>query len=215
MFKTLVKYIGEFKRDAVLTPVLVVMEVIMEVIIPIIMAVIIDYGLESRSLGKVVLIGLAMIVAAMLALWFGVESGLLTPSRQFRITATAKFFLSLLPCIYGLINITDYRNTFFNPNQAAVQAQMVILRKAPYLVRIIFIMGSPAFIQPFHFSDSLIIRHTVSFHKMLCLKCFFRMNIDIQTVSCFFQNRIRTASHNHTGFFFCKFRDDLSLDTAG
>ncbi len=32
MFKTLVKYIGEFKRDAVLTPVLVVMEVIMEVI---------------------------------------------------------------------------------------------------------------------------------------------------------------------------------------
>ena len=47
---------------------------------------------------------------------------LLTPSRQFRITATAKFFLSLLPCIYGLINITDYRNTFFNPNQAAVQA---------------------------------------------------------------------------------------------
>ena len=53
MFQTLVKYIGEFKRDAVLTPVLVVMEVIMEVIIPIIMAVIIDYGLESRSLGKV------------------------------------------------------------------------------------------------------------------------------------------------------------------
>ena len=47
MFKTLAKYIGEFKRDAVLTPVLVVMEVI----IPIIMAVIIDYGLESRSLG--------------------------------------------------------------------------------------------------------------------------------------------------------------------
>ncbi len=29
MFKTLVKYIGEFKRDAILTPVLVVMEVIM------------------------------------------------------------------------------------------------------------------------------------------------------------------------------------------
>jgi len=27
MFKTLVKYIGEFKRDAILTPVLVVIEV--------------------------------------------------------------------------------------------------------------------------------------------------------------------------------------------
>ena len=80
-----------------------------------------------------------------------------TSSRQCRITTTANFFLSLLPRIYGLINITDYGNTFFNPNQAAVQAQMVVLRMAPYLIRIIFIMGSPAFIQPFHFSDSLII----------------------------------------------------------
>lgn len=45
MFKILVKYIGEFKRDAVLTPVLVVMEVI----IPIIIAAIIDYGLETGA----------------------------------------------------------------------------------------------------------------------------------------------------------------------
>ncbi len=63
---------------------------IMEVIIPIIMAVIIDYGLESRSLGKVVLIGLAMIVAAMLALWVGVESGRVHLCVQF-IVLTKNF----------------------------------------------------------------------------------------------------------------------------
>ena len=97
MFKTLVKYIGEFKRDAVLTPILVVMEVIMEVIIPIIMAVIIDYGLESRSLGKVVLIGLAMIVAAMLALWFGVESGRTASS------ASSGFAMNLRQAMYEKI----------------------------------------------------------------------------------------------------------------
>lgn len=104
MFKTLVKYIGEFKRDAVLTPVLVVMEVIMEVIIPIIMAVIIDYGLESRSLGKVVLIGLAMIVAAMLALWFGVESGRTASS------ASSGFAMNLRQAMYEKIQAFSFSN---------------------------------------------------------------------------------------------------------
>ncbi len=104
MFKTLVKYIGEFKRDAVLTPVLVVMEVIMEVIIPIIMAVIIDYGLESRSLGKVVMIGLAMIVAAMLALWFGVESGRTASS------ASSGFAMNLRQAMYEKIQAFSFSN---------------------------------------------------------------------------------------------------------
>ncbi len=104
MFKTLAKYIGEFKRDAVLTPVLVVMEVIMEVIIPIIMAVIIDYGLESRSLGKVVLIGLAMIVAAMLALWFGVESGRTASS------ASSGFAMNLRQAMYEKIQAFSFSN---------------------------------------------------------------------------------------------------------
>ena len=104
MFKTLVKYIGEFKRDAVLTPVLVVMEVIMEVIIPIIMAVIIDYGLESRSLGKVALIGLAMIVAAMLALWFGVESGRTASS------ASSGFAMNLRQAMYEKIQTFSFSN---------------------------------------------------------------------------------------------------------
>ncbi len=100
MFKTLAKYIGEFKRDAVLTPVLVVMEVI----IPIIMAVIIDYGLESRSLGKVVLIGLGMIVAAMLALWFGVESGRTASS------ASSGFAMNLRQAMYEKIQAFSFSN---------------------------------------------------------------------------------------------------------
>ena len=104
MFKTLVKYIGEFKRDAILTPVLVVMEVIMEVIIPIIMAAIIDYGLESRSLGKVVLIGLGMIVAALLALWFGVESGRTASS------ASSGFAMNLRQAMYEKIQTFSFSN---------------------------------------------------------------------------------------------------------
>lgn len=40
MFKTLVNQIGDYKRDTILTPVLVILEVIMEVIIPMMMAAI-------------------------------------------------------------------------------------------------------------------------------------------------------------------------------
>lgn len=87
-----------------LTPVLVVMEVIMEVIIPIIMAAIIDYGLESRSLGKVVLIGLGMIVAALLALWFGVESGRTASS------ASSGFAMNLRKAMYEKIQAFSFSN---------------------------------------------------------------------------------------------------------
>ena len=75
MFKTLLKQIGDYRKDAILTPVFVILEVVMEVIIPLMMAAIIDYGLSEQSLKMVCLIGAAMIVMAGLALFFGVESG--------------------------------------------------------------------------------------------------------------------------------------------
>lgn len=104
MFKTLLKQIGEFKRDAILTPVFVVLEVVMEVIIPILMAAIIDYGLESRSLETVVWIGLAMIAAAMLALWFGVESGKTASS------ASSGFAMNLRQAMYEKIQTFSFSN---------------------------------------------------------------------------------------------------------
>nr|WP_304973169.1 ABC transporter ATP-binding protein [uncultured Schaedlerella sp.] len=68
------------------------------------MAVIIDYGLESRSLGKVVLIGLGMIVAAMLALWFGVESGRTASS------ASSGFAMNLRQAMYEKIQTFSFSN---------------------------------------------------------------------------------------------------------
>lgn len=75
MFKILLKQIGDYKKDAILTPVFVILEVIMEVIIPLMMAAIIDYGLKGQSLKTVCMIGGAMIVMAGLALFFGCDHG--------------------------------------------------------------------------------------------------------------------------------------------
>lgn len=48
MFKTLLKQIGDYKKDAILTPVFVILEVVMEVIIPLMMAgLALFFGVES------------------------------------------------------------------------------------------------------------------------------------------------------------------------
>ncbi len=104
MFKTLLKQIGDYKRDAVLTPIFVILEVIMEVIIPMMMAAIIDYGLTGQSLKTVCLIGAAMIVMAGLALFFGVESGRTASS------ASSGFAMNLRQAMYERIQTFSFSN---------------------------------------------------------------------------------------------------------
>lgn len=47
MIKRLAKYVGEFKRDTFITPILMILEVLMDIIIPFLMALIIDNGLAN------------------------------------------------------------------------------------------------------------------------------------------------------------------------
>ena len=58
MLKTLLAQIKEYKKDTILTPVLVVVEVILEVVIPLLMAMIIDKGIEVRDMNMVVKLGI-------------------------------------------------------------------------------------------------------------------------------------------------------------
>ena len=47
MIKKLMSYIGEFKRDTILSPVFVTLEVFLEVLLPTLMALVIDNGVET------------------------------------------------------------------------------------------------------------------------------------------------------------------------
>ncbi len=104
MFKTLLKQVGDYKRDTILTPVLVILEVIMEVIIPMMMAAVIDYGLRGQDLKTVCLIGIGMIVMAGLALFFGVESGNTASS------ASSGFAMNLRQAMYERIQTFSFSN---------------------------------------------------------------------------------------------------------
>ena len=75
MIKKLAKSIKEYKRESILTPILVSLEVVMEVIIPLLMANLIDKGMYAGDMNEVLKIGLELVGAAMLSLIFGVLSG--------------------------------------------------------------------------------------------------------------------------------------------
>lgn len=75
MLKKLLQHVGEYKKDTIITPILVILEVVMEIVIPLFMAKIVDVGLANGDMNYVVKVGIAMLVAAFLALYFGIAAG--------------------------------------------------------------------------------------------------------------------------------------------
>ena len=75
MNRKLLRSVREYKRESILTPLLVVMEVFMEVLIPLLMANIIDIGIMESDMGYIVKTGALLVLLAMVALVFGAKAG--------------------------------------------------------------------------------------------------------------------------------------------
>ncbi|EET60927.1 ABC transporter, ATP-binding protein [Marvinbryantia formatexigens DSM 14469] len=75
MLKNLLRCVGEYKKPSVLAPVCVTLEVILEVLIPLLMASLIDEGISSGNMNRILFYGLILIVAAMASLACGALSG--------------------------------------------------------------------------------------------------------------------------------------------
>lgn len=76
MIRKISQYIGEYKKDTILTPVLIALEVFTEVIIPILMAKIIDVGVAEGDISYVTKIGIIMLLFSFASLAFGVLAGI-------------------------------------------------------------------------------------------------------------------------------------------
>ncbi|WP_139905973.1 ABC transporter ATP-binding protein [Clostridium thermarum] len=75
MIKKILRYVNEFKRDSIITPVFIALEVVLEIILPYLMSMIIDNGVEKGNIKYVLTIGAIMIVASVLSLIFGALAG--------------------------------------------------------------------------------------------------------------------------------------------
>ena len=78
MFKTIFSYVGQYKKQAVLSPVSIIGEVAMEVLIPAVMAMIIDNGIKKGDIGYVAGMGLLMLGMSLVSLFFGALAGRLS-----------------------------------------------------------------------------------------------------------------------------------------
>ncbi len=71
MFKHLIPCIKEYKKQTILSPLLVIGEVILEVLIPILMANIIDIGIANKDMSYIIKTGALMVLMSLISLSFG------------------------------------------------------------------------------------------------------------------------------------------------
>ena len=104
MIKTLAAQIKEFKKDSILTPCFMILEVIMEMVIPLMMASIIDDGVEAGDIHHIYMVGIAMVIAACIALFTGVMGG------KYGARASAGFARNLRQAMYDNIQTFSFSN---------------------------------------------------------------------------------------------------------
>lgn len=100
MLKTLLTQVKEYKKVAILTPVLVILEVILEVAIPFLMSMIIDKGINVNDLDVVIKIGVIMLIASFVSLLAGALAG------KYAAKASTGFAKNLRKAMY--YNIQDF-----------------------------------------------------------------------------------------------------------
>ena len=104
MIKKLAKYIKDCKKDAILTPIFVILEVVMEVFIPYLMAKIIDVGIQNSDVKYIIEIGAFLILSAIFSLVFGMLSG------RFAAKASAGYARNLRKAMFDKVQTYAFEN---------------------------------------------------------------------------------------------------------
>ena len=104
MLKTLLAQVKEYKKAAILTPMLVVIEVILEVAIPFLMSMIIDKGINNNDMDAVIKIGIMMLIASFVSLSAGGLAG------KYAAKASTGFAKNLRKAMYYNIQNFSFAN---------------------------------------------------------------------------------------------------------
>ena len=104
MIKTLAKSIREYKKQTILTPMLVALEVVMEILIPFVMANLVDYGIYGNNMPMIYKLGLLLISLVIFSLMFGVLAG------KFAAKASTGFARNLRHDMYYKVQDYSFEN---------------------------------------------------------------------------------------------------------
>ena len=98
--KELLKYIKEYKKASLITPVMMIIEVLMDTLLPFLMAAIVDNGVNKGDMGAILKVGGLMVLCAVVALFTGIGGG------YFGAKASTGFAKNLREAMF--IRIQDY-----------------------------------------------------------------------------------------------------------
>ena len=104
MIKKLVSHLGEYKRAAVLTPLLAALEAVMDILLPTIMAFIIDRGIAQGDMNAILKYGALTFLVAVAALALGVLAG------KYAADASTGFAGNLRDAMYENIQHYSFSN---------------------------------------------------------------------------------------------------------
>ncbi|MEA5049283.1 MAG: ABC transporter ATP-binding protein [Eubacteriales bacterium] len=149
MIKKLSAYIGKYKMQALLSPILVLFEVVLEVYIPMLMGKIVDVGIPSSDFGYILKMGGLMVLMAIGALVFGALCA------RVAVVASNGMATNLRKGIFEKIEAFSFKNTdhFTTPslitrltndvNNIQNSFQMIIrmLARAPFMLVLATIMA--------------------------------------------------------------------------
>lgn len=76
MFKTIMKSVREYKKESILSPILVSVEAFIEMLIPYIMGILIDNGIMKKDMGYVAKWGLILVLVTLLSLALGIGASI-------------------------------------------------------------------------------------------------------------------------------------------
>ena len=114
MIKKLASHLGEYKRSAIVTPLLSALEAIMDILLPTIMAFIIDQGIEKSDMNAILKYGLLTFLVAAFALLLGVLAGRCRLFRglpgRFAADASTGFAGNLRDAMYESIQHYSFSN---------------------------------------------------------------------------------------------------------
>ena len=104
MIRTLLGYVGEYKKDSILTPLFMIIEVTMEVLIPYVTASIIDDGIQAGNLSHVFAYGGLMLLLALFSLMGGILSA------RYGASASTGFAKNIRQAMYEKVQTFSFSN---------------------------------------------------------------------------------------------------------
>ena len=152
MVKKLASCIGEYRKYAIATPIIMLGEAIMEILIPLIMANMIDYGIQNKDIGYTVRMGVLMILCTLFSLACGAGGGVCAAhaAMGFAKNLRAKLFRKVQTFSFANIDkfstaslvtrlttdVTYTQNAFQMAIRMAVRAPAMMIGAAIMAIRI-------------------------------------------------------------------------------